>query len=108
MIAFQARSMTRARPPARCSQKIHRPPGSPDRKLPTPLANSNANRNRIATLTARAFIEGSLRYLAVKEGTHNVPQQGLLQDTSEQRLDTLTSDLCQEEGSPSPSHCKPL
>src|SRR3712207_7302277 len=60
MPAFQIRSTTRARPPARCNQKSQRPPGAPTRKLPRPVASSNANRSRMATLTARAFMAGLL------------------------------------------------
>lgn len=98
MLAFQARSKTKERPPARCSQKSHRLSGSPNRKLPRPLANSNTSRSRMATLTARAFIIGSLRYPAATCGYLTRPRHNIYsEDSSEQRLSTLTSGLCQEE-----------
>ena len=98
MLAFQARSKTKERPPARCSQKSHRLSGSPNRKLPKPLANSNTSRSRMATLTARAFTTGSLRYLAATCGYLTGPRHNIyLEDLPEQRLSTLTGGLCQEE-----------
>ncbi len=98
MLAFQAKSKTKERPPVRCSQKSHRLSGSPNRKLPRPLANSNTSRSRMATLTARAFIIGSVRYPAATCGYLTCPRHNIYsEDLSEQRLSTLTSGLCQEE-----------